>query len=122
MSNKEQDDLMVLLDIVILLIMLVEKVEMFQIKNHYNTMQLKAQAKKFLQVITLIAERDYKKVFENGEEETQKIISEYEILVAQIRDFDVPQKVILNQMIEAFNFDKQTIEATVHRILKKKHK
>ena len=65
---------------------------------------------------------DYKIVFNNGEEETQKIISEYEILVAQIRDFQVPQKVILNQMIEAFNYDKKTIESTIHRLLNKKQK
>lgn len=118
-QKQKEDNLMDLLDIVILLMMLVEKVETFQIENHYNKHQVKQASKKLLQVITPIAERDYAIVFQNGEKETQQIISEYENFVSQIRDFNVPQKVILTQMIQAFNFDKSVIEATVHRILKK---
>lgn len=121
MTNKKtkQDNLLDLLDIVILLMMLTEKIEGFQIENHYNRQQIKQMTKKYLSLITPIAERDYNIVFNNGEKETQQIISEYENFVAQIRDFNVPQKVILTQMIQAFNLEKQTIEATVHRILKK---
>jgi len=119
--NKEKD-LLDLLDIIILLMMLVEKIEGFQLENHYNKQLLKQSAKKLLQIITPLAERDYKIVFENGEKETQQIISEYENFIAQIRDFNVPQKVILTQMIEAFNIEKDTIEATVHRVLKKNKK
>lgn len=118
-KKAKEDNLMDLLDIVILLMMLVEKVENFQIENHYNKQQIKQASKKLLEVITPIAERDYKIVFKNGEKQTQQIISEYENFVAQIRDFNVPQKVILTQMIQAFNFDKSVIEATVHRVLKK---
>ena len=118
-KKAKEDNLMDLLDIVILLMMLVEKVETFQIENHYNKQQIKQASKKLLEVITPIAERDYKIVFQNGEKETQQIISEYENFVAQIRDFNVPQKVILTQMIQAFNFDKSVIESTVHRVLKK---
>lgn len=118
-KKAKEDNLMDLLDIVILLMMLVEKVETFQIENHYNKQQIKQASKKLLEVITPIAERDYKIVFQNGEKQTQQIISEYENFVAQIRDFNVPQKVILTQMIQAFNFDKSVIEATVHRVLKK---
>ena len=117
-KNKE-DNLLDLLDIIILLMMLTEKVETFQIENHYNRQQIKQASKKLLDVITPIAERDYKIIFGNGEKETQQIISEYENFVAQIRDFNVPQKVILTQMIQAFNLEKSTIEATVHRVLKK---
>lgn len=118
-KKAKEDNLMDLLDIVILLMMLVEKVETFQIENHYNKQQIKQASKKLLEVITPIAERDYRIVFQNGEKQTQQIISEYENFVAQIRDFNVPQKVILTQMIQAFNFDKSVIEATVHRVLKK---
>lgn len=118
-KKAKEDNLMDLLDIVILLMMLVEKVETFQIENHYNKQQIKQASKKLLEVITPIAERDYKIVFQNGEKETQQIISEYENFVSQIRDFNVPQKVILTQMIQAFNLEGKTIEATVHRILKK---
>lgn len=121
MTNKKtkQDNLLDLLDIVILLMMLTEKVETFQIENHYNRQEIKQASKKLLAIITPLAERDYNIVFNNGEKETQQIISEYENFVAQIRDFNVPQKVILTQMIQAFNLDKKVIEATVHRVLKK---
>lgn len=118
-QKEKENDLLDLLDIVIQLIMLVEKLEVFKIENHYDVFQLKKASKDLLDIITPIAERDYKVVFQNGEQETQQIISEYEILIAQIRDFKVPEKVILNQMIQAFNFDKKTIEATCHRIIKK---
>ena len=118
-SKTKEDNLLDLLDIIILMMMLVEKIEDFQINNHYNKMQIKSVLKKALQTITPLAERDYSIVFNNGENETLQIISEYEKLIAQIRDFNVPQKVILTQMIQAFNLDKDTIEATTHRIIKK---
>ena len=117
-KNNEKD-LLDLLDIIILKMMLIEKIENFQIENHYNKMQIKNVLKKALQTITPTAERDYAIVFNNGERETLQIISEYENFIAQIRDFNVPQKVILTQMIQAFNLDKDTIEATTHRIIKK---
>ena len=117
-KNNEKD-LLDLLDIIILKMMLIEKIENFQIENHYNKMQIKNVLKKALKTITPTAERDYAIVFNNGERETLQIISEYENFIAQIRDFNVPQKVILTQMIQAFNLDKETIEATTHRILKK---
>jgi len=85
-------------------------------------MQIKSVLNKALQVITPLAERDYQIVFRNGESETLQIISEYENLIAQIRDFNVPQKVILTQMIQAFNLERGVIEATTHRILKKHSK
>ena len=122
MVKTKEDNLLDLLDIIILMMMLVEKIEDFQINNHYNKMQIKSVLKKALQTITPLAERDYAIVFNNGENETLQIISEYENLIAQIRDFNLPQKVILTQMIQAFNLDKDTIEATTHRIIKKHSK
>ena len=122
MVKTKEDNLLDLLDIIILMMMLVEKIEDFQINNHYNKMQIKSVLKKALQTITPLAERDYSIVFNNGENETLQIISEYENLIAQIRDFNLPQKVILTQMIQAFNLDKDTIEATTHRIIKKHSK
>ena len=120
-TNKEKD-LLDLLDIIIHMFMLVEKIEGFQLENHYNKMQIKSVLNKALQVITPLAERDYQIVFRNGESETLQIMSEYENLIAQIRDFNVPQKVILTQMIQAFNLERGVIEATTHRILKKHSK
>jgi len=108
-----------LLDIIILNMMLVEKLENFQLHSFYNTYGIKNSVQKLLKQIIPIAERDYTTVFNNGETETLQIISEYEKMIIQIRDKTVPEKVILTQMIEAYNFDRKTIEATCHRILKK---
>lgn len=80
-TNKEKD-LLDLLDIIILKMMLIEKIENFQIENHYNKMQIKNVLKKALQTITPAAERDYAIVFNNGETETLQIISEYENFIA----------------------------------------
>jgi hypothetical protein len=121
-KEQKEKDLLDLLDIIIHMFMLVEKIEGFQLENHYNKMQIKSVLNKALQVITPLAERDYQIVFRNGENETLQIISEYENLIAQIRDFNVPQKVILTQMIQAFNLERGVIEATTHRILKKHSK
>jgi hypothetical protein len=121
-KEQKEKDLLDLLDIIIHMFMLVEKIEGFQIENHYNKMQIKSVLNKALQVITPLAERDYQVVFRNGESETLQIMSEYENLIAQIRDFNVPQKVILTQMIQAFNLERGVIEATTHRILKKHSK
>jgi hypothetical protein len=121
-KKTKEEDLMDLLDIIILLIMLVEKIESFQVENHYNRQQVKQASKRLLDIITPIAERDYKIVFNNGEEQIQQVISEYENFVAQIRDFNVPQKVMLTQIIQAFNLDKDVIEGTIHRVIKKHSK
>lgn len=116
-QNKEKD-LLNLLDIIILKMMLVEKIEGFQIENHYNKMQIKNTLNNDLRILTPTAERDYAVVFANGEKETQQIIREYEILIAQIRDFNVPQKVILSQMIQAYNLEPKKVEVFIHEVIK----
>lgn len=119
MSKPKEEDLLDLLDIIILKMMLVEKIEGFQIENHYNKQMIKNVLKKALDVIVPTAERDYPIIFNAGEKDTQQVMMEYERLIAYIRDFNVPQKVMLTQMIQAFNYDKKTMEATTHRIIKK---
>jgi hypothetical protein len=116
-QNKEKD-LLDLLDIIILKMMLVEKIEDFQIENHYNKMLIKNTLNNALRILTPTAERDYAIVFSNGEKETQQIITEYEILIAQIRDLNVPQMVILSQMIQAYNLEPKSIEGIIHKVLK----
>ena len=116
--NKEKD-LLDLLDIIILKIMLIEKIEDFQIHNHYNKMLIKNILNSSLRILTPTAERDYAIVFKNGEKETQQIIREYEILIAQMRDFNIPQKVILSQMIQAYNLEPKKVESIIHEIISK---
>lgn len=115
------NNLLTLLESVILMQMLLENLEQLQ-GTHYDRQQIKQQVKKTIALISPLAERDYNIVFRNGQEDVQSIISEYEKLVSFISLQKLPQKVVLSQMVEAFNYDPHTIEATTHRIIKKHSK
>lgn len=117
--KAKEEDLLQMLDIVLQMMLLTETVEDFKIKNLYNRQLIKNVLNKALDVIVPIVEKDYPLVFNAGEEDTQMVISEYEKLITFIRDFNVPQKVMLTTMIEAYNYDKDTMEGTIHRIIKK---
>jgi hypothetical protein len=118
-NAAKEEDLLQLLDIILQMMLLTETVEDFKIKNLYNRQLIKNVLNKALVVIIPIVEKDYPLVFKAGEEDSQKIISKYEKLITFIRDFNVPQKEKLTEMIEAYNYDKQTMDATTHRIIKK---
>jgi hypothetical protein len=115
---KEQD-LLQLLDIILMMMMLTETVEDFKIKNIYNRQLIKNVLNKALAVIVPIVDRDYPLVFKAGEKDSQKIIGKYEKLIHFIRDFNVPQKEKLTEMIEAYNFDHGVMDATINRLIKK---
>jgi hypothetical protein len=117
-----EEDLLQLLDIILQSMLLAETVEDFQLKNIYNRQLIKNVLNKALGVIIPIIEKDYPLVFKAGEEDSKKIMNTYQKLIVFIRDFNVPQKEKLTQMIEAYNCDKKTMEATVHRIIKKHNK
>lgn len=121
-NQAKEEDLLQLLDIILQMMLLTETIEDFKIKNIYNRQLIKNVLNKTLSVIVPIVERDYTLVFKAGEEDSHKIISAYEKLIHFIRDFNVPQKEKLIEMIEAYNFDKNIMEATTHRIIKKHSK
>lgn len=108
------------LDIILQSMLLVEKLESFQIKNHYNIPQVQKVLKNTLRVLVPLAERDYAIVVGNDEETTQSLMREYESLVSKLTTIDIPKKMIINQALDAFEIDPKTIEATIHRVLKKK--
>ena len=118
MSVNSPNNLITLLESVILMQMLLENLEQLQ-GTHYNRQQLKQQIKATIRLIEPLAVRDYGIVFNNGEKDTQDIIFEYEKLVSYISLQRLPQKVVLSQMVEAWNMEPKTIEATIHRIIKK---
>ena len=118
----KEKDLLQLLDIILQMMLLTETVEDFKIKNLYNRQLIKNVLNKALDVIIPIVEKDYPLVFKAGQEDSLKIISKYEKLINFIRDFNVPQKEKLTEMIEAYNYDRSIMEATVHRIIKKHNK
>lgn len=116
--TKEETNLITLLETIILMQMLLENLELLQ-GTHYNRQMIKQQIKALLKVVTPLAERDYNVVFNNGATDTLSIIKEYEKLISFISLQQLPQKVALSQLVEAFNHEPKTIEATCHRILKK---
>lgn len=121
-SMATEEDLLQLLDIILQMMLLTETIEDFKIQNLYNRQLIKNVLNKALTVIIPIVEKDYPLVFKAGERDSQKIISRYEKMISFIRDFNVPQKEKLIEMIEAYNYDRSTMDATVHRINKKHNK
>lgn len=116
--KQEQENLLTLLETIILMQMLIENLEMLQ-GTHYNKSNLKVKLKTLIKEVSPLAERDYNIVFNNGESETQEIIKEYEKMVSFISLQQLPSKVALSQIVEAWNLEPKTIEATTHRIIKK---
>ena len=118
-SYADEKDLLQLLDIILQMMLLTETIEGFKIKNVYNRQMIKNVLNKALAVIVPIVDRDYPLVFKAGQDDSIKIMNKYEKMIHFIRDFNVPQKEKLIEMIEAYNYEKGVMDATTHRILKK---
>ena len=118
-SEAREEDLLQLLDIILQMMLLTETIEGFKIRNVYNRQMIKNVLNKALAVIVPIVDRDYPLVFKAGQDDSIKIMNKYEKMIHFIRDFNVPQKEKLTEMIEAYNYDKGVMDATIHRILKK---
>ena len=118
-SYADEKDLLQLLDIILQMMLLTETIEGFKIKNVYNRQMIKNVLNKALAVIVPIVDKDYPLVFKAGQDDSIKIMNKYEKMIHFIRDFNVPQKEKLTEMIEAYNYEKGVMDATTHRILKK---
>ena len=118
-SEAREEDLLQLLDIILQMMLLTETIEGFKIRNVYNRQIIKNVLNKALAVIVPIVDKDYPLVFKAGQDDSIKIMNKYEKMIHFIRDFNVPQKEKLTEMIEAYNYDKGVMDATTHRILKK---
>ena len=118
-SYADEKDLLQLLDIILQMMLLTETIEGFKIRNVYNRQMIKNVLNKALAVIVPIVDRDYPLVFKAGQDDSIKIMNKYEKMIHFIRDFNVPQKEKLIEMIEAYNYEKGAMDATTHRILKK---
>lgn len=118
-SYADEKDLLQLLDIILQMMLLTETIEGFKIRNVYNRQMIKNVLNKALAVIVPIVDKDYPLVFKAGQDDSIKIMNKYEKMIHFIRDFNVPQKEKLIEMIEAYNYEKGVMDATTHRILKK---
>lgn len=118
-NEAREEDLLQLLDIILQMMLLTETIEGFKIRNVYNRQMIKNVLNKALAVIVPIVDKDYPLVFKAGQDDSIKIMNKYEKMIHFIRDFNVPQKEKLTEMIEAYNYEKGVMDATIHRILKK---
>lgn len=109
-----------LLDIILLLMMLVEKMEYYKVDNTFNIPQIQKVLKNSLKVLTPVAEGNYLKIYEIDESITQSLMIEYGKLISILSPIDFANKMILGQMMEAFSIDPKTMEATTHRVLRKR--
>lgn len=121
MSQPTENDLLTLLDIIIMSQLLIDRLDDFKL-SYYNKQRLKQRAKLLLEDLEKEVAKDYDLVYKAGSDDTMNVVQEYAKMIALIRDFNVPQKVAISQFIQAWNYDKKTLEATVHRLLTKESK
>lgn len=121
MGQPTENDLLTLLDIIIMSQLLIDRLDDFQL-SYYNKQRLKQRAKLLLEDLEKEVAKDYNLVYKAGSDDTMNVVQEYAKMIALIRDFNVPQKVAISQFIQAWNYDKKTLEATVHRLLTKESK
>jgi len=120
-----EDELLLVLEHIILSQMILENIDQMD-KNYYgNLTPIKTAISVVKKTLSKPIEKDFKVVYDNGNKgdreinETNEIIKEFEHLIRNIATFRVPAKVILSQIICAYNLDKETIIATCSRIIKK---
>ena len=114
---KEEEQLLIVLDLTIQFQMVVETLDKFE-GTRYNKFFLKKRMKECKEMLEDIVKRDYNIVYRNGAEETINIINQYEELISLIRTLNVPEKVILNQLIQAWGKDPKSLEGIVNKINK----
>ena len=119
--NYPEKDLLNLLESIILMQMLVENLEEMQF-THFNVQKVKMQTNNLIKELTPIIEKDYNTVYRNGDDETIKIINNYESLVKSISMLQLPPKVLISQFTHAWNIDSKRITGIVDKILKKSNK
>lgn len=114
-----KNQLEVLLDTVITLQMSVENLDELK-KTDFNKQKIKMLINSLISEIDPIVQKNYGKIFGIDQETTQHIIGEYERYVKYLSGLNMPDKIMFCQMTEAWNIDKKTVEATLHRIINKR--
>lgn len=120
-KQPSEEQLLILLEVIIMSQLLIDRLDDFKL-TYYNKFTLKLRAKSLMDFLEKEVAKDYNLVFKAGEQDTINVCNEYQKLIEMIRDFNVPQKVAISQFIQAWNYDKSTLEACVHRLLTKESK
>jgi hypothetical protein len=109
---------MALLDTVITLQMSVENLERLQ-RAPFNKQKVKMLAKQLIKELDPIVQTNYNKIFGIDQETTLSIVSEYERHIKYLAPLSIPDKIAQGQFFEAWNKDRKTTDATIHRIINK---
>jgi hypothetical protein len=123
-----EDELLLVLEFIVQSQMILETIDQMDTNYYGNLVPVKTALEVVKKKLTAPVERDFKTVYDNGNKgerevnETNEIIKELGHLVRNIATFRVPAKVIQSQMNRAYNFERDTMIATAHRIITKHEK
>lgn len=120
-NNQQSEEMFLVLEIIIISQIYLEKLEDLQL-TMYNKQKIKNLMKQLIPNLEEVANRDYNKIFNQNEDFTLNIMYEYDKMVKLIARRNVPQNVELSQILDSYDLDRKTMEATAHRIIKKHSK
>lgn len=110
---------MITMDLTLIGQLHLEVLEQYQ-RTPKNKQRRKVLIKQLIKELEPEAERDFNKMFKLDEETLLSVQQNYEYAVKSFAIRNVPDKVIMSQLLAAYDKDPQGVESSVHRILKKK--
>lgn len=113
----QQGDLMELFNCTILCMLLDESLS--QLPPEIKRQKIKSLSNQLIKELEPLLDKNYSKMFYTDEETTQDISAEYLRMIKQISSLNIPDKIGLAQILDAFQYDRHTILGTAHRIIKK---
>ena len=99
--------------------LLVENLEDLKDITMYNKQKVKQLSNQLIKELSKVCEKDYNAIFGIDEQLTLNIAYEYDKIVKRIAAKNIMQVIESSQMEEAYGYDRSTMEATAHRIIKK---
>lgn len=104
------------LELIILSQLTIEAIE--DLPKEINRQRIKSHSSQLVKLLEPIAEKYYNKIFFDDEEVTQNICYEYLQMVKVISTLNLPSKVSLSQILQAWQLNSEKIENTAHDIIK----
>lgn len=114
-----QEEYMINMDLVVQSQLMLETMESYQ-RLPQNKFRRKSLIKQLIKELEIDSEKDFNRIFNLDQETLMSIQQNYEYALKNLAVKNIPNKVIQSQMWAAYEKDPLGIEATVHRILKKK--
>jgi len=118
-KQPSEEQLFKVLETIVNSQLLVENLEDLKDITMYNRLKVKHLTNQLIKELANIAEKDYNAIFGIDQQLTLNISYEYDKLIKMIARKNIPEKVELSQICEAYALDRQSMEANTHRILRK---